>query len=98
MTEYNNKVDLQRRTLAAEEYKNSITDIHTHRIKSMWYETEQTKKHTDRSSVCDTTYMDGRIEREVLNTGEKFILVEGAKGEKLVGMIERHLADMGKNL
>ena len=62
MTQFNDKVERQRLLLAAEEMRDNVTNIHCHRLDSMWYETEKTKSQT-KDGVMDVTYMDGRIER-----------------------------------
>ena len=96
MTQYDDKVELQRKILKAEEYVNHVKPIHAHRLDSMWYETEETK-HTVKDGVLDTEYMDGRIER-TLDDGSKMVLVEGKKGADLVSLIEGQLADKGERL
>ena len=96
MTEYNDKVELQRQILKAEEYVNRPTWIHSHSLTSMWYETEDTVKDVA-DGVMDIQYMDGRVER-TLKSGKKYILVEGKKGAELVQEVTRNLADSGKHL
>tara|TARA_Y100000592_G_scaffold99811_1_gene177301 strand:- start:950 stop:1243 length:294 start_codon:yes stop_codon:yes gene_type:complete len=96
MTEYNDKVELQRQILKAEEYVNRPTWIHSHSLTSMWYETEDTVKDVA-DGVMDIQYMDGRVERTLKN-GEKYILVEGKTGADLVQEVTRQLADSGKQL
>ena len=96
MTQYDDKVELQRKILKAEEYVNHVKGIHAHRLDSMWYETEETK-HLVKDGVIDTEYMDGRIER-TLDDGSKMILVEGKKGAELVSLVEGQLADRGERL
>ena len=44
MSQYNEKVALQRQILKAEEYVNQPTCIHAHRLTSMWYDNDQTVK------------------------------------------------------
>ena len=97
MTEYNDKVELQRQILKAEEYVNRPTWIHSHSLTSMWYETEDTVKDVV-NGVTDVQYMDGRIERKVHKTGKNYLLVEGKTGEDLVQEVTRNLADSGKSL
>ena len=96
MTQYNDKVELQKQILKAEEYKDTPKNLHAHSLDSMWYETEETKPQT-KEGVIDIQYMDGRIERTLKN-GKKIILVEGMKGEDLVQEVTRNLADSGKHL
>ena len=96
MTQYNDKVELQKQILKAEEYKDTPKNLHAHSLDSMWYETDETKPQT-KEGVIDIQYMDGRIERTVKN-GKKITLVEGMKGEDLVQEVTRNLADSGKHL
>ena len=96
MSQYNEKVALQRQILKAEEYVNHPTCIHAHRLTSMWYDNDQTVKDVA-DGVMDIQYMDGRVER-TLKSGKKYILVEGKKGAELVQEVTRNLADSGKHL
>ena len=43
MTQYDEKVELQKQILKAEEYKDTPKNLHAHSLDSMWYETEETK-------------------------------------------------------
>ena len=63
----------------------------------MWYENNQTAKDAVKG-VVDITYMDGRIERTISETGRKYTIVEGRIGEDLVQEVTRNLADSGKQL
>ena len=97
MSQYNEKVALQRQILKAEEYVNQPTCIHAHRLTSMWYDNDQTVKDVVKG-VVDVQYMDGRIERTINETGRKYTIVEGRVGEDLVQEVTRNLADSGKHL
>ena len=96
MTQYDEKVELQKQILKAEENKDTPKNLHAHSLDSMWYETDETKPQT-KEGVIDIQYMDGRIERTLKN-GKKITLVEGMKGEDLVQEVTRNLADSGKHL
>jgi len=96
MSQYNERVALQRQILKAEKYVNQPTCIHAHRLTSMWYDNDQTVKDVA-DGVMDIQYMDGRVER-TLKSGKKYILVEGKKGAELVQEVTRNLADSGKQL
>ena len=96
MSQYNEKVALQRQILKAEEYVNQPTCIHAHRLTSMWYDNDQTVKDVVKG-VVDVQYMDGRIERTLKN-GKKYTIVEGRTGADLVQEVVRNLADSGKEL
>ena len=97
MTQYDEKVELQKQILKAEEYRDSPKWVHAHRLTSMWYETEKTKKDAVKG-VVDVQYMDGRIERTVTPTGKKYLIQEGMTGADLVQEVTRNLADSGKAL
>ena len=98
MSQYNDRVELQRKILKAEEYVNHVKAIHAHRLDSMWYETAQTKKDAVKG-VIDTQYMDGRIERLVNDGSDRtYLLVEGRTGADLVQEVSRNLADSGRDL
>ena len=95
MTQYKNKVELQRKILAAEEYSDSIKGMQVHSMSSMWYDNRP--QDTEKHSVTDIEYMSGKIER-TLHDGTKVVLVEGETGEKLVDKIETQLTDRGEAL
>ena len=62
MTEYTEVVLKQKLLLDAEEWAKGIEQIHVHSIKSCYYDNRP--QDTENGSVTDTTYNDGRIERE----------------------------------
>ena len=65
MGQYRDKVELQKQILKAEEYKDTPKWIHSHRLTSMWYETDFTKKEIEvNGAVTDTEYNNGIITRE----------------------------------
>lgn len=63
MTEYKAMVEKYSMLIEADEWNKQSTGMHMHRLKSMWYETEETQKHTDNGMVVDYSYPDGHIER-----------------------------------
>jgi len=83
MTQFNAVVELQRVRLAAEEWANSIVDLHVHSLKSMWYETEESSIDFENGSVTDICYGDGHVERR---QNGKYIRTFGKKlhGEELL--------------
>ena len=95
MSQYKDKVELQRKILAAEKYSDSIKGMQVHSMSSMWYDNRP--QDTEKHSVTDIEYMSGKIER-TLHDGTKVVLVEGATGEKLVDKIETQLTDRGETL
>jgi len=97
MTQYDERVDMQKKILLAEEYKDQPKWVHAHSLTSMWYETEKTAKDAVKG-VLDVQYMDGRIERTISKTGKKYLIQKGMTGEELVQEVTRNLADSGKSL
>ncbi len=95
MTQYNERVEQQRRLLKAEELADNITNIHVHSLNSMWY--DDRPQDTENHSVTDIDYLSGKIER-TLHDGTKIVLVEGATGNDLVSKVEASLTDSGKTL
>jgi len=95
MTQYNEKVDMQRRILLAEKHADKILGMHCHKMNSMWYDNRP--QDTEENSVTDIQYMSGKIER-TLHDGTKVLLVEGLTGEELVSKVEASLADSGEAL
>ena len=96
MGQYNDKVELQRKILLAEEHRDTVMCMHAHSLDSMWYD-NRPQDTKDGKGVVDVQYMDGRIER-TLNNDKKVVLVKGRTGADLVQEIERNLADSGKEL
>ncbi len=96
MGQYNDKVELQRKILLAEEYKDTVMCLHAHSLSSMWYD-KRPQDTANGKGVVDVQFMDGRIERTLKN-GKKITLVKGRTGEELVQEVTRNLADSGKEL
>ena len=96
MTEYQERVNMHKLILLAEEYRESPKWIHSHSLTSMWYETKETELDAVKG-VTDTQFMDGRIER-VTHDGKKYIIKQGLTGEDLVQEVSRNLADSGRQL
>ena len=96
MGQYNDKVELQRKILLAEEYKDTVMCLHAHSLSSMWYD-KRPQDTANGNGVVDVQFMDGRIERTLKN-GKKITLVKGRTGEELVQEVTRNLADSGKEL
>lgn len=61
MTEHTDVVERQRIKLEAEEWAKGLTDMHLHRLKSMWY--DDRPQDTDEGMVMDIRYNSGIIER-----------------------------------
>ena len=64
MTQYKDRIELQRQILLAERYINNVKNIHAHSLTSMWYETKESKKDLEKGGVLDTIYNNGLIVRE----------------------------------
>ena len=64
MTEFDDKVERQRLLLKAEEWAKIPKSVHIHRLDSMWYETEDSKKFLDKGNVTDVQYNNGIIKRQ----------------------------------
>ena len=95
MSQYKDKVELQRKILAAEKHSDSIKGMQVHSMSSMWYDNRP--QDTEKHSVTDIEYMSGKIER-TLHDGTKVVLVEAETGAKLVDKIEAQLTDRGETL
>lgn len=63
VTEYTELIKKYEKMIEAEEWVKGCTGMHMHRLDSMWYETEETKKHLEKGMVTDYSYPDGHIER-----------------------------------
>ena len=88
MSEYDEQVEAQRLKLEAEEWAKGVKSLHSHSLKSMWYDTRP--QDTDDGSVQDVQYNDGRIQRTINKTGEVVILGKQLTGEALVDEYSRH--------
>ena len=64
MTQYDEIVENQRLLLEAEEWAKVPKSLHIHRLDSMWYETEDSKKFLDKGNVTDIQYNNGIIKRQ----------------------------------
>ena len=65
-------VETQRRKIAAEEWAVKVKAIHAHSLSSMYYDDRPQDTQGDKS-VVDIEYNSGRVERQLVNTGETFI-------------------------
>ncbi len=61
MTEHTSAVERQRIRLEAEEWAKGLTDIHTHKLNSMWY--DDRPQDTEHKMVTDIRFNSGIIER-----------------------------------
>ena len=90
MTQYKDKVQEQELRLKAEKWANSISSLHSHQLKSMWY--DDRPQDTDNSTVMDISYNDGRVKRTIIKTGEVIWMNGNSQvtGEELVYEYTRH--------
>ena len=82
MGQYEDRVERQRLRLEAEKWANGVKTIHSHQLKSMWY--DDRPEDTDNGPVIDVSYNDGRVQRTIINTDEKIIMGEAITGEELL--------------
>ena len=84
MTQYKDKVELQKKILAAEEFADNIKGIQIHRMNSMWYD-DRPQDTADGQKVVDREFNNGRVER-TLENGQVFIFTKyELKGDDLIG-------------
>ena len=85
MSEHDGVVERQRQLLAAEKWARGVKTLHAHSLTSLWYD-----DRGNDGSVLDTEYNDGRIQREILETGETIWFGEELTGDDLLDAHGRH--------
>jgi flavin-dependent dehydrogenase len=85
MSEHNEIVERQRQLLAAEKWARGVKTLHAHSLTSLWYD-----DRGNDGSVLDTEYNDGRIQREIRETGETIWFGEELTGDALIDAYGRH--------
>jgi len=93
MTEYDARVERQRLLLEAEDWANGVRSLHSHRLKSMWYDTRP--QDTDNGQyVIDKQYNGSEIERSIYDAKGKylgtFIFGKRLTGDDLVNEYRKH--------
>ena len=88
MTQYDERVEMVRKRQAAEEWADGIKCLHSHQLKSMWY--DDRPQDTDDGPVMDVQYNDGRIKRTIINSGKVVMMGKQITGEDLVYEYSRH--------
>ena len=88
MTQYMERVYQQKLKLEAEQWANTPKSLHSHQLKSMWY--DDRPQDTDDGPVMDVQYNDGRIKRTIINTGKVVMMGKQITGEDLVYEYSRH--------
>ena len=87
MTQYDERVELQRLKIEAETWAKGVKSAHAHSLNSMWYDTRP-QDTEDGKTVMDVEYNDGSVRRE-LQTGEIVILGKALKGNELIDQFTR---------
>ena len=87
MTEYKELVEKQRKMIEAEKWARGVYSIHSHQLKSMWYETRP--YDMDSGFVTDTMFNDGTIQRRLPNGGLVFLENEKLIGDELIDAWEK---------
>ncbi len=82
MGQYEDRVERQRLRLEAEKWANGVKTVHSHQLKSMWY--DDRPEDTDNGPVIDVSYNDGRIERTIIKSKKKIMMGEAITGEELL--------------
>ena len=93
MTQYDETVERQRLLLEAEEWANGVRSLHSHRLKSMWYDTRP--QDTDNGQyVIDKQYNGSEIERSIYDAKGKyigtFIFGKRLSGDDLINEYRKH--------
>ena len=93
MTQYDETVERQRLLLEAEEWANGVRSLHSHRLKSMWYDTRP--QDTDNGQyVTDKQYNGSEIERSIYDAKGKyigtFIFGRRLSGDDLINEYRKH--------
>lgn len=82
MTEFSSKVERQRVLLEAEKWAKGVKSIHAHRLQSMWYDNRPLD--TLEGDVCDITYNDDSIQRQLENGKVVWMNSEKKTGDDLI--------------
>ena len=82
MGQYNERVEKQRITLAAEEWARGVKCLHAHSVSSMHYD-DRPQDTNDGKYVTDVEYNDGSVCR-TLSNGEIVTLGKALKGQDLL--------------
>jgi len=88
MGQYDDKVERQRKLLAAEEWAQGVSGIHAHSLSSMWYDTRP-QDTQDGKGVVDRSFNSGLIER-TLHDGSIVYFGKELKGDELIDEWERN--------
>ena len=94
MGQFDDRVERQRKLIAAEEWSRGIKSMHAHSIDSMWYD-NRPEDTANGKSVLDIEYNGGLIKR-TLDSGKVIYFGERLRGDELIAEWERHNADRRK--
>ena len=88
MTQYDERVELQRLKIEAEEWAKGFRSLQVHSLQSMWYD-DRPKDTADGANVTDVQYNDGTVHR---SKNGKLIHVFGKplKGKDLIESYVKH--------
>ena len=70
MSEFNSRVERQKLLLEAEEWAKGVKSLHSHSLKSMWYDTRPQDTENGQF-VMDKQYNGGEIERTIYTSDGK---------------------------
>ena len=87
MSEYDEQVQAQRLKLEAEEWAKGVKSLHSHSLKSMWYDTRPQDTENGQF-VMDKQYNGGEIERTIYtsdgNNAGTYIFGKRKTGDDLI--------------
>ena len=95
MGQYDEIVQRQRLLLEAEEWANGVRSLHSHRLKSMWY--DDRPQDTDNGQyIIDKQYNGGEIERSIFDSKGsdigRYIFGKRLTGDDLIAEYTKHQA------
>ena len=90
MTQYDERVELQREKLAAEEWGKRVKDLHAFNSNNtcMWYDDRQCD-----GRVIDTRFNDGRIQRYIVEEDRYIEIGKKLRKRTIFDMWKRAMAD-----
>ena len=88
MGQYDDKVERQRKLIAAEEWARGVSCLHAHSLDSMWYDTRP-QDTQDGKGVVDRSFYSGLIER-TLDDGSIVYFGKELKGDELIEEWEKN--------
>lgn len=91
MTEYQEKIELMKEKLAAEEWGKEVKDIHAFNSDdcNVWYDKEPDEEGKRDGRVIDTSFKNGKIVRRISSTGKEYILRRGSSPNTVLDMFKQ---------